>query len=715
MQLVLTLLMGAAAAAVAAGSSGASATTTTTLVAASAKDLVLSGGAEVTANPLANVRSGEPKENTTASFAIPLQQGVNITGISFGYRYMTGFGPAGVGTNFSLVVAGRTVYSSPHLTDYTYSKAHPTNYSSTKIFSINTLNNLRVASAHHQISIIFANNDRNLQLLLPLRVNVSCTGSTGGSCAAYPLLPTAIASNMVLQRAPARPNIWGNNVHPGETVTVQLTPAAAAAAGAAGAASSWSTTAAQNGSWSIAMDPQPVSTGAAIEVRTSSGRSQVITNIAFGDVYLCSGQSNMEFSTNRAFNASAEIAAAGMYPNIRMFTVAHAVANSPQPDVADKTGGTGVYLNSSWAVSSPAAFAPVSSQGFNWFSAVCYFFGRDVYTSLNGTVPIGLVASDWGGQEIQVFMSPEALNDTTCGGTVTVPPSAEELNATTMSASTTATTNQPLAADVQGDGVTASQLWYAMLSPLARMRFAGAVWYQGEDNCWAPHQYSCLFPAMIADWRAKFDLPDMSFFFVQLAPYWPRRDFTAVRNAQMAALKLPKTGYAVAIDLGDAHSPDTPIHPRRKQEVGRRLALTALNVQYGQKNLIHTGPAFDAISPAAAVHAATVSFSAGTANGLHAHGTADCDQVGSRLCCRESPFEILLSNGTWGRANYTVGTGQVEVALPPTAATPISARYAWEAWPQCSLYNGVGGPDDHTGIAGTPFCWNGTIAAPCAY
>jgi sialate O-acetylesterase len=84
---------------------------------------------------------------------------------------------------------------------------------------------------------------------------------------------------------------------------------------------------------------------------------------------------------------------------------------------------------------------------------------------------------------------------------------------------------------------------------------------------------------MIADWRSKFNLPNMSFFFVQLAPYWPRRDFTAVRNAQMAALKLPKVGYAVAIDLGDVHSPVTPIHPRRKQEVGRRLALSALSVQ----------------------------------------------------------------------------------------------------------------------------------------
>ena len=186
----------------------------------------------------------------------------------------------------------------------------------------------------------------------------------------------------------------------------------------------------------------------------------------------------------------------------------------------------------------------------------------------------------------------------------------------------------------------------------------------------------------------------------------------------MAALRLPKTGYAVAIDLGDAHSPDTPIHPRRKQEVGRRLALTALSVQYGQ-NLVHTGPTFKSITADDAtsmINVATISFSLGTAGGLHAHGTADCDQVGSKLCCGESPFEVLLITGAWKRANYTIeAEEQVKVELPPNTTKPVSVRYAWEAWPQCSLYNGVGGPDDHSGIAGTPFCWNGTIATSCAY
>ena len=101
----------------------------------------------------------------------------------------------------------------------------------------------------------------------------------------------------------------------------------------------------------------------------------------------------MEFSLNHAFNASAEIADSDRYPDLRMFTAAHANTQLPQFDVADKTGGVGPYENSSWAVSSAHAFAPVGQRDFSWFSAVCYFFGRDVYTALGGKIPIGLIVS----------------------------------------------------------------------------------------------------------------------------------------------------------------------------------------------------------------------------------------------------------------------------------------------------------------------------------
>ena len=168
----------------------------------------------------------------------------------------------------------------------------------------------------------------------------------------------------------------------------------------------------------------------------------------------------MEFSLISAFNSSEEIADSINYPGIRMFTAAKVTADTPQFNVADKTAGTGVFANSSWAVSGPAAFSPVA---FSWFSAVCYLFGRDTYKALGGQVPIGLVASDWGGQAIEVFSSPDALGDNTCGGTNT-------------SVQTRSMDDGAKPRDTETEaGVGTSQLWYSMISPFKRMRFTGVV------------------------------------------------------------------------------------------------------------------------------------------------------------------------------------------------------------------------------------------------
>ena len=142
-------------------------------------------------------------------------------------------------------------------------------------------------------------------------------------------------------------------------------------------------------------------------------------------------------------------------------------------------------------------------------------------------------------------------------------------------------------------------------------------------------------------------------------------------------------------------------------------------MQYNRTGIVSTGPVFSSVhasSPAlGAVHAtATVSYVVGTAVGLHQAGTADCSLVGTKLCCGESPFQVLLRNGTWQRTNYSLTAAEtVVLSLPAEAARPVGARYAWEPWPLCSLYNGEGGPDDHSGIAATPFCWNQT--KPCPY
>jgi hypothetical protein len=261
----LWLLLAASALLAKAGAAGA-----TALVASSAADLRLSGGATVTANPLNSLRSGVPKQHSAAAFAVPLSAGAVLTGASFEYRYTTGFGTAGTGSNFSLQVAGKTVYASPHLTGYPYSSHRP-NYSAAVLVTLPNLG-LRVAGADPRVTIVFDNNDRNVQLLLPLRVNLTCTGAL--SCAAFPELPTFIASNMVLQRAPARANIWGNSAESGETVSVQLDRG-----------SSWSTQADGSGSWLVRLAPRQASAkNHSISVNFSiSGRRRVLTNIAFGE------------------------------------------------------------------------------------------------------------------------------------------------------------------------------------------------------------------------------------------------------------------------------------------------------------------------------------------------------------------------------------------------------------------------------------------------
>ena len=241
-----------------------------TLVASTAEDLLLAGGAEVTANPLHCLRSGAPKQQTSASFAVKLSAGAVVTSVSFQYRYTTGFGTTGTGSNFSVEVGGTAIYASPHLVDFPYSSRR-SNYSPAVLVTARNMR-LQVAGASPRLSIVFDNNDRNVQLLLPLRVDLTCTGAV--SCAAFPEVPTFIATNMVLQRAPAQANIWGHNAEPGETVSIQLD-----------GGDSWSTQSNGNGSWLVRLDPHQASAKnhSLSIIFSTSNRSRVLTNVAFGE------------------------------------------------------------------------------------------------------------------------------------------------------------------------------------------------------------------------------------------------------------------------------------------------------------------------------------------------------------------------------------------------------------------------------------------------
>ena len=199
-------------------------------------------------------------------------------------------------------------------------------------------------------------------------------------------------------------------------------------------------------------------------------------------------QSNMEFSTNDAFNSSAEIADSINYPDLRLYTIKDTPADAPQYDGTSKA-------NYTWNVSWPGAFEPPGGPGFSYFSATCFFFGRDLHRALGGKVPVGLVASDWGGQKVECFSSPDALADTSCGGTVAPGPAgASEMMAAAAEASATHFTpleRESLPASGQNDDPVPnpgpSQLWFGQIYPLLNLRFTGATWsVQRESNPQSP-------------------------------------------------------------------------------------------------------------------------------------------------------------------------------------------------------------------------------------
>lgn len=209
---------------------------------------------------------------------------------------------------------------------------------------------------------------------------------------------------------------------------------------------------------------------------------------------------------------------------------------------------------------------------------------------------------------------------------------------------------------------------------------------------------------MIADWRRKFALPSLLFLFVQLAAF--HDDYSEIRAAQLAALALPHVGFATAIDLGDPTSPYDPIHPRRKQEVGRRLALTCQRLQY-QMDVLPLGPAVAKVVLGGDNVSVSIAFEPPTARGLHLVGGAGCSE-----CCFVSPIELQLSeSGNWTRtdpASLVIANGTLHTRLPAGVvgtALPLGVRFDWEGFPQCVLLNGEGGPDDHKGLAAPPFKW----------
>jgi len=294
-----------------------------------------------------------------------------------------------------------------------------------------------------------------------------------------------------------------------------------------------------DGRWKVVLAKLEIGEPLEMIIKGSSGSTITRKKILVGDVWVASGQSNMAMTVADSKDAEQEIATA-KYPKIRLFLVGRQKAPQPATDCA----GTWVECN------------PASVPGF---SAVAYYFGRELQTNLG--VPIGLINASWYGCAAESWINRSVL----------------EAN--------------PALKSMAGQG-DSSVLYNGMLAPLIPYAIRGVIWYQGEANVDRAFQYRSLFPTMIANWRAEWGQGDFPFGFVQLAPfryywqsnlYWPE-----LCEAQRLTLdRSPNTGMVVTADVGDSKD----IHPKNKQEVGRRLALWALAKVYG-RDLVHSGPIY---------------------------------------------------------------------------------------------------------------------------
>lgn len=471
-------------------------------------------------------------------------------------------------------------------------------------------------------------------------------------------------SNMLLPRSPLSARIWGDNAGVSATVTVTLSDESAVV-------DTQETTADAHGNWEVNLDPHDAGTGFSLAVMdASSGETKTLTNVAIGDLYLCSGQSNMEFALHKDLEGLDAVENSDN-SNIRMADIAKIQEEEPQTQAS-------VRSSEVWRIAGPAAMFTGNGNGYGP-SAVCYYFAKNLAAELQPlSVPIGIITSAWGGQMIEQFSSSSALSDTSCGGT----------GATYAAPSTAAKADPP------------SLIWNGMIHPLKGFRFAGTLWYQGEANSALPYAYACRLPSLITDWRHEFDLPEMMFLYVELAAHDASKDWVLMRQKMKEfSTTLPKVGYATAIDLGQREpAPYGTIHPQRKAEVGRRLALVAMHIQYGASSTGH-GPTPDGV-PIRNGNQVTITFQDGTASGLHEHGTGDC----TSCCTIDSPF-YSITNGTVLALPISAFSisGNTVVLSHTSLASADQVAYGHANYPECALYSGTGGPDDHTGVAAAPF------------
>lgn len=460
----------------------------------------------------------------------------------------------------------------------------------------------------------------------------------------------------VLQRDQPIP-VWGHAA-PGEAIKVTF------------GGETTATTAGSDGRWRVALRARPAQAEPG-ELVVQGRDTLRVRNVVVGDVWLCGGQSNMAFTLYRGLNADAEIGAAN-FPLIRHFLVPRRVTEKPAEDAP------GV-----WQVCHPDAAAN--------FSGVAYFFARDLF--LRHGVPIGLVNSTWGGTQVESWMSEAAVRRDPSAAAIqgrwqkrlddhpAKLANYERLLAEWQSGADAARArgevfDRPAPPKAEGplSHWMPAGLYNAMIAPLVPTPFRGVIWYQGEANAPRAAEYASLFQGLIRQWREDFGR-ELPFYFVQLANHNRQSDQTRVtwaylREAQAEALALPHTGMVVTIDIGDVND----VHPKNKQEVGRRLALLARRHLFGEA-VNCSGPIFKSAQRDG--NAIRVTFEHGS--GLNSRGRPI------------TGVEVAGADRKFVPATAWI-EGDVLMASADGAPEPRAVRYAWHNFPEASLFNAEGLP-----------------------
>lgn len=493
-----------------------------------------------------------------------------------------------------------------------------------------------------------------------------CLTLAGGSVASADVrLPSIFSDHMVLQQNKPIP-IWGW-ADPGEEVTVAIEGKRRAAV------------AGEDGKWKVMLDSRPA--GGPYQLVVRAKNSITVDDVLVGEVWICSGQSNMEWPLKDSTDGELEVLAA-RYPRVRLITMPHVGSQEPQED-----------FEGEWQFCTP--------ETAEEFSAVGYYFGRQLQRALD--VPVGLIANSWGGSACEAWVSRDRLEaDSRYDQLLQYwDQKAETYDHAAALATYEERVRQWKATAVEGNRRNRrrsrreppfpkptnplegqhrpANLYNGVLRPIMGYGIRGVIWYQGESNTERAYQYRHLFPLMVQQWRDEWNQGSFPFYWVQLANYKARSAdpsesaWAELREAQSKTRRvLPNTGEVVTIDIGEADD----IHPRNKREVGQRLARWTLALDYGF-NVAYDGPRYTKMEKDG--NKIRLRFAIGRHADDRLERSEDGEITGFAIAGKDRKF-------VWAQARVLPSSrdGQVEV-WSDDVPHPVAVRYAWADNPECNL------------------------------